>query len=126
MDIRIRSRDQMAESSVEKSGIIKTKESKDVEVEGQGDAPRFLTSRDRPIRVSTTGSNSESICVQGDPPAPHEISPRQEEGSVGEQRLDASPWQRPCSQCPEHPTVSGGEERANPGTTAVFARLGPL
>ena len=32
----------MAKSSVEKSGITKTKESKDVEVEGQGDAHRVF------------------------------------------------------------------------------------
>ena len=37
VNIRIRSRGQTAEWSVEKSGITKTKESKDVEVEGQGD-----------------------------------------------------------------------------------------
>ena len=45
----------------------------------------------RPLRLSSTGSNSESIRVQGDPPAPNEITPGQEEGSVGEQRLGAPP-----------------------------------
>ena len=30
----------------------------------------------------------------------------------------------PAHSCPEHPTVSGGEERANSGATPVFARLG--
>ena len=42
VDSRIRSRDQTAESSVEKFGITKTKESKDVKVEGQGDAHRVF------------------------------------------------------------------------------------
>jgi len=76
--------------------------------------------------VSTTESNSESTHVQGDPPAPHEISPGQAVVSVGEQRMGAPPWQRPFSQCPEHPTVFGGDERVKSGATLVFARLGPL
>ena len=32
----------------------------------------------------------------------------------------------PAHSAPEHPTVSGGEERANSGATPVFARVGPL
>ena len=32
---------------------------------------------------------------------------------------------RPCSQCPEHPTVSGGEERANSGASPYSPDLAP-
>ena len=34
---------------------------------------------------------NQYVYIQGDPLAPHEISPGQEEGSVGEQRLGAPP-----------------------------------
>uniref|UniRef100_A0A8C4R0B7 Mos1 transposase HTH domain-containing protein n=1 Tax=Eptatretus burgeri TaxID=7764 RepID=A0A8C4R0B7_EPTBU len=45
---------------------------------------------------------------------------------ITEQRLGAPPRQRPCSQCPMHPTASGGEGTCQVWTTPVFATLIPL